>query len=884
LLVAGLVLGATPVALVSGRLAPAAAAGCDTTPTAPPPAAISGGFHGIAPRRVADSRDGTGGIAKLSSGCSAAIDIGASGAVPAQARAVSINVTLVSERPGYLVVYPCGTVLPPTSNVNAQVGAAVPNLVVVALPESRRVCVRSDHPAHVIVDVTGWFGSGGAGFVPGGSTTTSESTRLLDTRGSLRPDSGAGRWPAATELALQVSPPGAVGWEAVSANITMTDPKQAGFVVAYSCGQAVPATSTVNVASGSTRANQTLVALDSSGRLCLWSDVDAHFIVDIVGRFAKGSGLPLAVSAAQRVVDSRSNVGGWTSAFRNGLTRPVDSAGGAPPTAEVALLNVVATGVTEAGYLTFYRCGSPVPATSSLNFAPGNDVTNLVTVDANTCVTGTGAAHVVVDRLGWFGRPGGLSSLSAGRPGTLQPGFERDGHDYSVPCSAGLNDIPVQIEAAPGRSIAIGGTDRGLSVTGTLPLNAGEVVTIVVTGPNATTETYALRCLPADFPPFTSVATGSASPGWYLTTLGYDSVLRYGQYAAIFDEHGALVWYRKTAQPIIDLKRLRSGDVSWVSLVGFVPFGADPTRGYEEHRLDGSLVATRRTVAGPTDHHDLRELPNGHLLLLTYVPRAGVDLRALGATYGASECVVDSVIEEIDPTLPAGSAPIWTWNSKDHFDVNETRFPQRFAATGACVTSTVDLTHVNSIEPQPNGDIVASFRHLDAVARISRSTGNVLWKVGGTTTTKDLPVGAKTLAIVDDPLGGPARQHSATIAANGNLLMFDNRTPSTTPPSTPIGPARVVEYALDLVGSTARLVRRIDEPLGRSAFGLGSVQRLGDGDTLVNWGPLQPVISQYDAANAVQLQVNQPAGGIGYRVVKEPAPSFDRATLRLLAG
>jgi hypothetical protein len=877
-------LGITPVALVAGPLAPAAAAGCDTTPPAPPTAEVSGTFHGIAPRRVADSRNGAGGVSKLVAGCTAAIDIGASGAVPAQARAVSINVTLLSDRPGYLVVFPCGTAVPPTSNVNAQVGAAVPNLVVVSLPESRRVCVRADHAAHVIVDVTGWFGGSGSGFVAGGAVGSTDSTRILDTRSTPRPDTGTGRWPAATELALQVGPAGAGGWEAVSANITMTDPKEAGFVVAYPCGQAVPATSTVNVTSGSTRANQTLVALDATGRLCLWSDVDAHFIVDIVGRFVPGSGLPIALGAAQRVVDSRSNVGGWTGVFRSGLTRPVDSAGGAPSVTDVALLNVVATGATEAGYLTFYRCGSPVPATSSLNFAPGNDVTNLVTVDANTCVTGTGTAHVVVDRLGWFGRPGGLASLSAGAPGTLQPGFEPDGHDYSVPCRAGLNNIPVVIDAAPGRTISINGVARGANVTGTLPLNAGEFVSLVVAGPSGATETYAIRCLPADFPPFTSQAPGTASPGWYLTTLGYDSVIRYGQYAVIFDEHGAVVWYRKTTQPIIDLKRLRSGNLAWVPLVGFAPFGTDPTRGYEEHRLDGTLVSTYRTVVGPTDHHDLRELPNGHLLLLTYVPRTGVDLRVLGAPYGASERVVDSVIEEIDPTLPAGTAPVWIWNSKDHFDIAETKFPQKFDALGTGTPNTVDLTHVNSIEPQPNGDIVASFRHLDAVARISRATGNVVWKVGGTTTTHDSAVGAKVLAVVDDPLGGPARQHSATLTPNGNLLLFDNRTPSPAPPSTPIGPARVVEYALDLTASTAKLVWRIDDTLGRSAFGLGGVQRLGDGDTLVNWGPIQPVIAQYDVAKALQLQINQPSGGIGYRVVKEPPASFDRASLRSLAG
>jgi Arylsulfotransferase (ASST) len=884
-MVALVALVAAPLTASTGGLTPAAAAPCESTLAAPPMTAIPGLFHGIAPVRIVDSRNGTGDVARLTPGCVAAIDVGASGAVPAQARAVSVNVTSTdSLRPGFLVVFPCGTPVPPTSNLNTQVDAAVPNLVIVSLPESRRICVLADHVTNVIVDVTGWFGSGGSGFLTGGSATDTTSVRMLDTRTSPRPDAATTRWPAATELALQVGPVGASPkWESVSANITVTDPVGAGFVVAYPCGQPVPATSTVNVVARGTRANQTLVALDATGRLCLWSSVETHLIVDVVGHFVRGAGAPLALSAAQRVVDSRNGTGGWTTPFRAGLTRPLDPAGGAAATADVALLNVVATGVTEEGFLTFYRCGSPVPTTSSLNFAPGQDVTNLVTVDANTCVTGTGVAHVVVDRLGWFGRPGGLASLSAGTPGTLQPEFEPDGHDYSVPCAAGSNTIAIEADAVPGRTVSIAGGASSASVARAVSLLPNEVANIVVTAPNGSTETYALRCLPPDFPAFTAHVPGSPAPGWYLTTLGYRAVPTPGiaSYAAIFDEHGAVVWYRKVPQPIVDMKRLKSGDLVWTKLGGFAPFGTDPARGFERHRLDGTLVSTLFTTSGPTDHHDVRELPNGHLLLLSYVGRTGVNVSALGGPCATNTRVVDAVIEEIDPTLPSGSAPVWSWNSKDHFNLNETTFVQCFNADGSGDGSneTVDLVHVNSIEPQSNGDIVASFRHLDAVARISRTTGDIVWKLGGTTTTHDAGVGAKVLAVTDDPLGGPKRQHSATVLPNGNLLLFDNRTTL----GASIGPARAAEYVLDLTANTAKLVWHLDHPLGQSAFGLGSVARLGDGDTVMNWGPLQPSIAQYDAAGATQLTISEP-NGIGYRVAKEPPASFDRATLRALAG
>ncbi len=877
LLCIGLLLTAVPVVVTEQS---AAAITCETPIASPPTAEVSGLFHGIAPVRVADSRSALAIDGKLTPGCSVGVPMTA---VPQQARAVSINVTAVdSERPGFLVVYPCGNPVPATSNINSQVGAAVPNLVVVPLPESRRICFVADHPTHVVVDVTGWFGSGGSGFVLGGTPASAASARLLDTRSAPRPDAAKDRWPAATELQLQVGPTDG-SWDAVSANITATDPVQTGFVTAYPCGQPVPATSTVNMLAAGTRANQTLVALDAVGRLCLWSNVPTHLIVDIVGRFVRGVGAPLSVSTAQRVVDSRNKVGGWAEPFKAGLKLAVDPSGGAPQTSGIALLNVVATGVTEPGFLTFYPCGGAVPVTSSLNFARGHDSSNLVTVDANTCVTGTGATHVVIDRLGWFGRAGGLIGLSAGQPGRLQPEVEADGHDYSLPCTAGTNTIPVVFDAAPGRTLTVDSIPRGTSFAGSVAVAAGGLITIGVTGPAGATETYAVRCLPADFPPILASVPGSPAPGWYLTTLGYGTPI-VGMYATVLDEHGAVVWYRKATGTIFDIKRTRSGNVAWTNVNGFGPFGTDTTNSYEEHRLDGSLATNYRSVGSPTDHHDFRELPNGHVLVLTYLPRTGVDVTVLGAGYGPSERVVDAVTQEIDPSLPAGSPPVWTWNSKDHFNVNETTFPQRFDVDGNGSTETVDLVHINSIEPQANGDIVASFRHLDAVARISRATGNIVWKVGGTTTTKDTAVGAKVLAVTNDPRGGPARQHSATITSSGNLLLFDNRTPFTAPGSPSIGPARAVEYALDLAAGTATLVWHLDNPTGRDAFGLGSVHRFEDGDTLVNWGPIQPVMVQYDAANAVQWQITQPTGGIGYRVVKEPPASFDRATLRALAG
>jgi hypothetical protein len=72
--------------------------------------------------------------------------------------------------------------------------------------------------------------------------------------------------------------------------------------------------------------------------------------------------------------------------------------------ASAAVLNITAIGSERAGFVTAYRCGDPVPATSNLNFAAHSITPNLAVVapDATgaVCVRANQSAHVVVDVFG----------------------------------------------------------------------------------------------------------------------------------------------------------------------------------------------------------------------------------------------------------------------------------------------------------------------------------------------------------------------------------------------------------------------------------------------------------------------------------------------------
>ena len=204
--------------------------------------------------------------------------------------------------------------------------------------------------------------------------------------------------------------------------------------------------------------------------------------------------------------------------------------------------------------------------------------------------------------------------------------------------------------------------------------------------------------------------------------------------------------------------------------------------------------------------------------MITYVDRPNVDARPLqpvaapGITLLQNDIAIDSHIQELAPN----GTVLFNWQSEDHFDVAETTIvPQRFV-TPTIPGGGVDLLHINSIDRQPDGDYIVSARHLDAVFRIDRATGQVLWMLGGNSVAND--DGAAKMTIIGDPLGGPKRMHDARLNSAGVLTMFDNQSGTGHPP-------RVVAYQLDETAHTATMLwqRTYPNPAA-SSFGLGSAR------------------------------------------------------------
>ncbi len=204
--------------------------------------------------------------------------------VPATAGSVVLNVTVVDPTAaGFVTVYPCGVTQPTASNLNFVAGQTIPNAVVTKVGAGGKICLYTNAPTGMIVDVAGYFASATA-FQP-----LAAPARLLDTRPGEATADGqfAGIGPAAAGVPLEVLIAGRAGVTAsarsVVLNVTAVDPAAAGFVTVYPCGVTRPTASNLNFGAGQTIPNAVISKVGAGGKICLFSNTTTGLIIDVAG-------------------------------------------------------------------------------------------------------------------------------------------------------------------------------------------------------------------------------------------------------------------------------------------------------------------------------------------------------------------------------------------------------------------------------------------------------------------------------------------------------------------------------------------------------------------------------------------------------------------------
>jgi hypothetical protein len=278
--------------------------------TAPDPDPTASLYNALpAPLRLCDTRapstftpanqcDGPGTAAgTLSANVSKNVTV-TGGSIPSGATAAVLNVTVVNPAAaGFLTAYPQGTSAPNASNLNFGAGQTTTNRVIVPLSSSGKVSLVSSVPTDALVDVSGYYSTGGSEFTP-----EVAPVRVCDTRAvtSFSPQnqcsnqhltSGTGN-----ELTLKVTNGGAVSDEvpsnatAVVVNLTGIAPSASTFLTVFP-GPTLPNSSDLNPAAGETRANLAVATINpSTGKISVFNNTGSlDVIVDVLGWYSAPS-------------------------------------------------------------------------------------------------------------------------------------------------------------------------------------------------------------------------------------------------------------------------------------------------------------------------------------------------------------------------------------------------------------------------------------------------------------------------------------------------------------------------------------------------------------------------------------------------------------------
>ena len=344
-------------------------------------------------------------------------------------------------------------------------------------------------------------------------------------------------------------------------------------------------------------------------------------------------------------------------------------------------------------------------------------------------------------------------------------------------------------------------------------------------------------------------ATAASDPPYFiLTPSGYPLIGPGTPGLMILDRHGGIVWYApNTGFPAskgmgrVDLKvqNYRGHPVlTW--------WQGQVIKGTGEGRAiiaDTSYRTIATINAGDGLQVDLHEfvISPQDTALLTAVRPVSTDLSAVG---GAAQGVaLAGVVQEID--IPSGRV-LFEWSSIDHVPVTDTYVP----FSGGTTAAPFDYFHVNSISIAPDGNLLVSARNTSTIYKVSRTTGQVAWQLGGKRSDFAMGPGATFWF-----------QHHVNPQGQDTLSIFDDGgAPPVKEPQS-----RAILLNLDTGTMRATLQRSYVHPAGLAAANQGSMQVLADGEVLVGWGNL-PYFSQFTKNGALILDGQFPVGDQSYRV------------------
>ncbi len=298
--------------------------------------------------------------------------------------------------------------------------------------------------------------------------------------------------------------------------------------------------------------------------------------------------------------------------------------------------------------------------------------------------------------------------------------------------------------------------------------------------------------------------------------------------AMITNGKGQLIWFHRAPKgtSIYDFREQQlDGQPVLTWWQGKVLFA----KGYGEGVIWDNTYKKIAKVKGANgykpDLHEFQLGPNGTAYTTSFQPVMYDVSGAPGRPKSGLSAVFDCVVQQID--IKTGLVE-FEWHAIGHIPFSDSYSPSFPSASAP-----YDPYHVNSIDPESSGKLLISARNTSAVYELDPSTGNILWTLGGKSSSFTMGAGATFVA-----------QHDVRRRADGDISIFDNG--SGVPGAESARPARGIVLHLDTGTDTATLVHKLKRRSKTNAPSQGNVETLPNNNFFVGWGGSSPYMSEFD--------------------------------------
>jgi subtilisin-like proprotein convertase family protein len=346
--------------------------------------------------------------------------------IPANAQALTGNVTTVDSGGGFLTLYPSDAQQPTVASTNYGVNEIINNVFTVGLGADGAFKIFANTTTDVVVDVTGYYappGAGGLYFHP-----LPAPVRLLETRpglpvGCVKPGVPLTGNAESTQQAISACTGIPAAARAIVGNATTVGPQGGGFLTIFPADAVRPLVAASNFNTGQVVNGPFSVGLAANGQFKIYTTSTTDLVVDVLGYYsseandANGAGLlftPLARPV--RLLETRPGLP--VGCFKPGV--PLTGGSETPQTARgtcdgvtipANALGVVGNATvvfpSGAGFLTLWPSSAARPLVATSNYNAG-DVGNrhfivgLGNVDGAFKIYTHATSHLVIDLSGYF--------------------------------------------------------------------------------------------------------------------------------------------------------------------------------------------------------------------------------------------------------------------------------------------------------------------------------------------------------------------------------------------------------------------------------------------------------------------------------------------------